>query len=66
MRKREIAPEDRLLTPAEAGVILGVDPKAVTRWVYRGHLHPVRTPGGHRRYREVEVRALAAEIGGRP
>ena len=34
------------------------DPKTVTRWAKSGKLTSVRTPGGHRRYRESEVRAL--------
>ena len=35
-----------------------VDPKTVTRWAAAGKLGSVRTPGGHRRFREAEVRAL--------
>lgn len=46
---------DRLLTPREVAKRFSVDPKTVTRWAKGGHLHPVRTPGGHRRYRESEV-----------
>lgn len=35
-----------------------VDPKTVGRWALSGLLPSVRTPGGHRRYREADVRAL--------
>jgi excisionase family DNA binding protein len=35
-----------------------VDPKTVTRWAKAGKLSSIRTLGGHRRYRESEVRAL--------
>jgi len=35
-----------------------VDPKTVTRWAKAGKLTSIRTLGGHRRYRESEVRAL--------
>ena len=35
-----------------------VDPKTVTRWAAAGRLGSIRTPGGHRRFRESEVRAL--------
>ena len=35
-----------------------VDPKTVTRWAKAGKLSAIRTLGGHRRYRESEVRAL--------
>ena len=40
-----------------------VDPKTVTRWAKAGKLTSIRTLGGHRRYREAEVRAL---LGGSP
>ena len=63
---RGIAPEDRMLTPAEVAALFRVDPKTVIRWAKAELLHPVRTPGGHRRYRETEVRALlASETGER-
>jgi excisionase family DNA binding protein len=35
-----------------------VDPKTVTRWARAGKLSCIRTLGGHRRYREREVKAL--------
>ena len=35
-----------------------VDPKTVTRWAAAGRIGSIRTPGGHRRFRETEVRAL--------
>jgi excisionase family DNA binding protein len=35
-----------------------VDPKTVTRWAKAGKLSSIRTLGGHRRYRESEVRQL--------
>jgi excisionase family DNA binding protein len=50
--------DDRLLTPAEVAGLFGVDPRTVTRWATSGRLTPVRTPGGHRRYRRSEVLAL--------
>lgn len=49
---------DRLMTPAEVGALFRVDPKTVSRWGAAGRLGSVRTPGGHRRFRESEVRAL--------
>jgi predicted site-specific integrase-resolvase len=39
-----------------------VDPKTVTPWAKAGKLTSIRTLGGHRRYRETEVRALLAGI----
>jgi excisionase family DNA binding protein len=47
-----------LLTPAEVATMFRVDPKTVTRWAKAGKLTSIRTLGGHRRYRESEVRAL--------
>lgn len=47
-----------LLTPAEVAALFRVDPKTVTRWANDGLLPFIRTPGGHRRYYEAEVRAL--------
>jgi excisionase family DNA binding protein len=49
-----------LLTPAEVARLFRVDPKTVTRRAKAGRVTSVRTPGGHRRYRESEIRALLA------
>ncbi len=60
---------DRLLTPGEVAALFRVDPKTVTRWAAAGRISSIRTPGGHRRFRESEVRALLegdAEVGGVP
>jgi excisionase family DNA binding protein len=46
------------MTPAEVAAMFRVDPKTVTRWAKAGKLSSIRTLGGHRRYRESEVRAL--------
>jgi len=51
-----------LLTPAEVATMFRVDPKTVTRWAKAGKLTSIRTLGGHRRYRETEVRALLGDI----
>jgi excisionase family DNA binding protein len=53
---------EALLTPAEVATMFRVDPKTVTRWAKSGKLTSIRTLGGHRRYRETEVRALLAGI----
>jgi excisionase family DNA binding protein len=57
--KRELE-FDSLLTPSEVARMFAVDPKTVTRWAKAGKLAQVRTLGGHRRFRETEVRALLA------
>jgi len=51
---------ERLLTPHEVAVMFRVDPKTVSRWASSGRIGSIRTPGGHRRFRESEVRALLA------
>lgn len=51
-------PDDRLLTPGEVARLFRVDPKTVTRWAAAGRIGSIRTPGGHRRFRESEVREL--------
>jgi excisionase family DNA binding protein len=51
-----------LLTPAEVATLFRVDPKTVTRWAQAGKLTSIRTLGGHRRYREFEVRELLAGV----
>jgi excisionase family DNA binding protein len=61
MTVRSSEPE-ALLTPAEVASMFRVDPKTVTRWAKAGKLSSIRTLGGHRRYRESEVRALLAGI----
>ena len=51
-----------LLTPAEVAALFRVDPKTVTRWAKAGKLTSIRTLGGHRRYRESEVRAVLSGV----
>jgi excisionase family DNA binding protein len=50
--------EHRLLKPFEVAALLRVDPKTVTRWAVVGRIESIRTPGGHRRFRESDVRRL--------
>jgi excisionase family DNA binding protein len=57
-----IAAQERLLTPAEVASLFRVDPKTVTRWAKAGKLTSIRTLGGHRRYKESEVRTLLKVI----
>jgi excisionase family DNA binding protein len=52
---------ERLLTPHQVAQLFRVDPKTVARWASNGWIGSIRTPGGHRRFRESEVRALLAE-----
>jgi len=50
--------QEVLLTPGEVATLFRVDPKTVTRWAKSGKLTSIRTLGGHRRYKESEVKAL--------
>ncbi len=54
--------QEQLLTPGEVASLFRVDPKTVTRWATAGRIGSIRTPGGHRRFRESEVRSLLAEL----
>jgi excisionase family DNA binding protein len=54
--------QEKLLTPAEVAALFRVDPKTVTRWAKAGKLTSIRTLGGHRRYKESEVKALIKSI----
>jgi excisionase family DNA binding protein len=54
---------DRLLTPGEVASLFRVDPKTVTRWAAAGRINSIRTPGGHRRFRESEIRDLLRQDG---
>jgi len=54
--------QENLLTPAEVAALFRVDPKTVTRWAKAGKLTPIKTLGGHRRYKESEVRSLLKSI----
>ena len=49
---------ENLLTPSEVAALFRVDPKTVTRWAKAGKIGSIRTLGGHRRFRESEVRDL--------
>lgn len=53
--------EEILLTPRQVANRFAVDPKTVTRWARDGKLPSIRTPGGHRRYRQSVVDQLAVE-----
>ena len=54
--------QEVLLTPAEVASLFRVDPKTVTRWAKAGKLTSIRTLGGHRRYKESEVKSLLNSI----
>ena len=57
-----VSNQENLLTPAEVAALFRVDPKTVTRWAKAGKLTSIRTLGGHRRYKESEVKALLKTV----
>ena len=57
-----VSGQENLLTPSEVAALFRVDPKTVTRWAKAGKLTSIRTLGGHRRYKESEVKALLKAI----
>jgi excisionase family DNA binding protein len=53
--------EDVLLTPSDAGRILGVTPEAVRAMNNKGQLPALKTLGGRRLFRRCDVELLAAQ-----
>ncbi len=54
--------QEKLLTPSEVASLFRVDPKTVTRWAKAGKLTSIKTLGGHRRYKESEVKELLKSV----
>jgi excisionase family DNA binding protein len=54
--------EPAYLRTIEVAGILHVSPKSVSRWAKEGKLPFLRTLGGHRRYPEAAIRALAERL----
>ena len=54
--------QEVLLTPSEVAALFRVDPKTVTRWAKAGKITSIRTLGGHRRFKESEVKSLLISI----
>ena len=55
------APGGGWLTIQEACAFLGVDQSTLRRWSDTGKVPVFRTPGGHRRYAEADLRALVGD-----
>ena len=54
---------DRFYTTAELARICGVSISTIKRWTDSGQLRCVRTPGGHRKFRVVDVAEAARRLG---
>lgn len=48
---------DKFLSISEARKYLNVSRATIDRWQAKGAIHPTYTPGGHRRFREADLRA---------
>jgi len=59
---RGVVETEALLSPAEVAALFRVGTKTVTGWATTGKLTSLRTLGGHRRFRESEVRNLLGGI----
>jgi excisionase family DNA binding protein len=53
-----LRPNVKWLSLQEASAMLGVHPSTLRQWADSGKIPTVRTPGGHRRFAESDVRAL--------
>jgi excisionase family DNA binding protein len=50
----------RWITLGQACKLLGVNESTLRRWADAGHVRSFRTPGGHRRFSEEDLRTLVA------
>jgi len=48
---------EKLLSISKAAAYLNISKATINRWQAQGLLHPVYTPGGHRRFLESDLRA---------
>ena len=53
-----LPPNVKWLSLQEASNMLGVHPSTLRQWADSGKIPTVRTPGGHRRFAESDVRAV--------
>ena len=53
---------DELLAPAEVAQMFRVNPKTVTRWARAGKISAIRTLGGHRRFRAIEIMRYLEQV----
>ena len=61
MHRQRAAPGDDYIAPAEAGRLLKVSARTITRWAREGRIPSITTLGGHRRFPRATIEALAAE-----
>ncbi len=54
--------ETRLLRAGEVAMLLQVSRRSIASWARQGLIPFIETPGGHRRFRASDVRALIASL----
>ena len=62
MAQHDIDAHEALLTPSEVVALFRVNPKTVTRWARSGKLTAIRTLGGHRRFKESEIKKFLEQV----
>ena len=58
----EQSSSDAYLTPSEAAKRLHVSPNTIARWANEGRIPCVVTMGGHRRFRQKDIDAVARQM----
>ncbi len=58
--------KDRLMSTSEVAEILGVSQATVKRWTDDGSLRCFRSPGGHRKFQEQDIRDFASRGRAKP
>ena len=58
MTARRVEGKADWLSLGKASRLLGVHPATLRQWADQGKIPVFRTPGGHRRFAEADVRAL--------
>jgi excisionase family DNA binding protein len=53
---------ERIFSTHEVASMVGTNPSSVVRWIEAGKLKAFKTPGGHRRVREIDLRAFFAQF----
>ena len=61
-RDRPRALATRLMRAGEVAALLQVSRRSIAAWANRGLIPYIETPGGHRRFRAADVRALVASL----
>jgi len=61
-RERPRALATRLMRAGEVAALLQVSRRSIAAWATRGLIPYIETPGGHRRFRAADVRALVSSL----